>query len=381
METKIPVKKLFRIARHTSTAIGLLTVAPVYLMTFSIAEVLAPETMSSILKLSPFPPLMILLIGTVFITLLIFTFWSINILLTYTLDKYSITISTKTKYFISYALCILAFVLIRIVFQILGSEIYHQILTQKLSYINLFRAHAIEVIRFIMISLFSVSSNTIILIIQDLMLLREKKAIIESENAQLKIKNIEATYSQLKQQIHPHFLFNSLNTLKTLIRKQPKDAEVYLIKLSDFLRASITLNNENLAKLSDELKFCFDYLELQKGRFGEALKYSVEIPEEVKSGYVPVFSVQHLLENAIKHNVLTIENPLLIEVKYDNNRIIVTNNVQVKNIPEETTGRGLANLAERYKILSDEEIIFKSDDNHFSVSLKILNHEDSNHRG
>lgn len=379
METKIPVKKLFRIARHTSTAIGLLTVAPVYLMTFSIAEVLAPDTMSSILKLSPFPPLMILLIGTVFITLLIFTFWSINILLTYTLDKYSITISTKTKYFISYALCILAFVLIRIVFQILGSEIYHQILTQKLSYINLFRAHAIEVIRFIMISLFSVSSNTIILIIQDLMLLREKKAIIESENAQLKIKNIEATYSQLKQQIHPHFLFNSLNTLKTLIRKQPKDAEVYLIKLSDFLRASITLNNENLAKLSDELKFCFDYLELQKGRFGEALKYSVEIPEEVKSGYVPVFSVQHLLENAIKHNVLTIENPLLIEVKYDNNRIIVTNNVQVKNIPEETTGRGLANLAERYKILSDEEIIFKSDDNHFSVSLKILNHEDSNH--
>ena len=379
METKIPVKKLFRIARHTSTAIGLLTVAPVYLMTFSIAEVLAPETMSSILKLSPFPPLMILLIGTVFITLLIFTFWSINILLTYTLDKYSITISTKTKYFISYALCILAFVLIRIVFQILGSEIYHQILTQKLSYINLFRAHAIEVIRFIMISLFSVSSNTIILIIQDLMLLREKKAIIESENAQLKIKNIEATYSQLKQQIHPHFLFNSLNTLKTLIRKQPKDAEVYLIKLSDFLRASITLNNENLAKLSDELKFCFDYLELQKGRFGEALKYSVEIPEEVKSGYVPVFSVQHLLENAIKHNVLTIENPLLMEVKYDNNRIIVTNNVQVKNIPEETTGRGLANLAERYKILSDEEIIFKSDDNHFSVSLKILNHEDSNH--
>jgi sensor histidine kinase YesM len=379
METKIPVKKLFRIARHTSTAIGLLTVAPVYLMTFSIAEVLAPETMSSILKLSPFPPLMILLIGTVFITLLIFTFWSINILLTYTLDKYSITISTKTKYFISYALCILAFVLIRIVFQILGSEIYHQILTQKLSYINLFRAHAIEVIRFIMISLFSVSSNTIILIIQDLMLLREKKAIIESENAQLKIKNIEATYSQLKQQIHPHFLFNSLNTLKTLIRKQPKDAEVYLIKLSDFLRASITLNNENLAKLSDELKFCFDYLELQKGRFGEALKYSVEIPEEVKSGYVPVFSVQHLLENAIKHNVLTIENPLLIEVKYDNNRIIVTNNVQVKNIPEETTGRGLANLAERYKILSDEEIIFKSDDNHFSISLKILNHEDSNH--
>jgi two-component system, LytTR family, sensor kinase len=127
------------------------------------------------------------------------------------------------------------------------------------------------------------------------------------------------------------------------------------------------------------MKFCLDYLELQKGRFGEALKYSVEIPEEVKSGYVPVFSVQHLLENAIKHNALTIENPLLIEVKYDNDRIIVSNNIQVKDLTEETTGRGLANLAERYTILSGDGIIVKTDDNHFSVSLKILNHEGSNH--
>jgi len=379
METKIPVNKLLRIALFTSTAIGLITIAPVYVMTISIAEVLAPETIASILKLSPFSPLVLTLIATVFLTFLIFTFWSINILFTYTLDKYSITISAKTKYFLSYVLCILSFILIRLLLTFIGSAFYHQILTQKMSYISLFQMHSIEAVRFIMISLFALSSNTIILIIQDLMLLREKKAIIESENAQLKIKNIEATYNQLKQQIHPHFLFNSLNTLKTLIRKKPEDAEAYLKKLSDFLRVSISFNNEDLAKLSDELKFCLDYLELQKGRFGEALKYSIEIPEVARSGFVPVFSVQHLLENAIKHNALTIENPLLIEVKYDNNRIIVINNMQVKNITEETTGRGLTNLAERYKILSGDELFLKSDDYHFSVSLKILNHEDSNH--
>jgi len=379
METKIPVKKLLRIALFTSTAIGLITIAPVYVMTISIAEVLAPETIASILKLSPFSPLVLTLMATVFLTFLIFTFWSINILFTYTLDKYSITISAKTKYFLSYVLCIFSFILIRLLLTFIGSAFYHQILTQKMSYISLFQMHSIEAVRFIMISLFALSSNTIILIIQDLMLLREKKAIIESENAQLKIKNIEATYNQLKQQIHPHFLFNSLNTLKTLIRKKPEDAEAYLKKLSDFLRVSISFNNEDLAKLSDELKFCLDYLELQKGRFGEALKYSIEIPEVARSGFVPVFSVQHLLENAIKHNALTIENPLLIEVKYDNNRIIVINNMQVKNITEETTGRGLTNLAERYKILSGDELFLKSDDNHFSVSLKILNHEDSNH--
>ena len=372
METKIPVKKLFRLALFTSTAIGLITIAPVYVMTFSIAEVLAPDTIASILNLSPFPPIVISLMATVFMTFLIFTFWSINIWLTVTLDKYSVTISARTKYIISNVICIFSFVLIRLLLTFLGTAFYHQILTQKMSYISLFQAHSIELVRFIMISLFALSSNSIILIMQDLLLLREKKAMIESENAQLKIKNIEATYNQLKQQIHPHFLFNSLNTLKTLIRKQPKDAEAYLKKLSDFLRASITLNNENLAKLSDELNFCLDYLELQKGRFGEALRYSVEIPDEVKLGFVPVFSVQHLLENAIKHNALTNENPLLVEVKYDNNRIIVSNNIQAKDFTEETTGKGLANLAERYRILSGDEIIFQSDDKHYSVSLKIL---------
>jgi sensor histidine kinase YesM len=381
METKIPIKKLFRLALYTSTAIGLITIAPVYVMTFSIAEILAPEKIESILKLSPFSPIILSLMATVFLTFLIFMFWTINIFLTSILDKYSIIVSERSKYLISNVICILAFILIRVVIQFLSSAYYHQVLSQKMAFISPFQTHSIEVVRFVMITLFSLSSNTIILIIQQLMLLREKKAMIESENAQLKIKNIEATYNQLKQQIHPHFLFNSLNTLKSLIRKQPIDAEIYLKKLSDFLRASIALNNENLAKLSDELKFCLDYLELQKGRFGEALKYSIELPEEAKSGFVPVFSVQHLLENAIKHNALTIENPLFIEVKYDNNRIVVTNNVQTKTITEESTGRGLANLAERYKIISGDEILFQTDDNHFSVSLKILNHEDSNHRG
>jgi hypothetical protein len=97
MESKIPVRKLFRLALFTSTAIGLLTIAPVYVMTFSIAEVVAPDTIASILKLSPFPPLVIFLMATVFITFLIFIFWSLNILLTVTLDNYSITISARSQ--------------------------------------------------------------------------------------------------------------------------------------------------------------------------------------------------------------------------------------------------------------------------------------------
>ncbi len=207
----------------------------------------------------------------------------------------------------------------------------------------------------------------------------DSKMALELENAQLKMKNMEATYLQLKQQVHPHFLFNALNTLKSLIRKQPNQAEIYLKRLSGFLRASVTLNDDKLIKLSNELKFCTDYLELQKVRFGEALQFSFNIPEEVQSDFVPGFSIQQLLENAIKHNALTTEHPLFIELKYTDGYLLVSNNKQKKTIDEETSGTGLMNLAERYKIISGDEIIIREDDEHFSVSIKILSHENSHY--
>lgn len=224
--------------------------------------------------------------------------------------------------------------------------------------------------------------NTIILIIQDLILLREKKAIIELENAELKIKNVEATNQQLKQQIHPHFLFNSLSTLKTLINKNPAKAEDYLVKLSDFLRASISSETLNVTKLSNEVKTCCDYLEMQKMRFGEALQFTITIPDEIQnSGFIPVFSLLPLIENAIKHNKLTNELPLNIQINYLNGRIVTTNNLQPKPSLEPSTGFGLDNLAERYKILSGDKITIDNKGNIFSVSLKILDNENSNYRG
>jgi two-component system, LytTR family, sensor kinase len=224
-------------------------------------------------------------------------------------------------------------------------------------------------------------SNTLIFISLNYVITAYDKKNLELENAQLKIKNIEATYQQLKKQIHPHFLFNSLNTLNSLIKDNPKNAEIFLKRLSDFLRASIAAHNENMISLRNELKFCIDYLELQKVRFGEALQFTVNIPEDIKSRFVPVFSIQQLVENAIKHNALTVNSPLLIKVEYNNNRIIISNNIKVKNITEESTGVGLANLTERYKILSGDEVLISTDNGCFTVSIKILDNEDSNHRG
>ena len=203
--------------------------------------------------------------------------------------------------------------------------------------------------------------------------MKNKKSMVELENAQLRIKNTEASYLQLKQQIHPHFLFNSLNILKTLIKKNPDTAVDYIIKLSDFLRVAISSNNSNTVKLEDELKLCLDYLDMQKIRFGKALEFSIDIPEEVKSeGFVPVFAIQLLLENAIKHNSQTYHSPLKINVFHQAGWITVRNNVQAKSSSEISTGLGLTNLSERYKILSDSNINIQANDKIFSVSIKIL---------
>jgi sensor histidine kinase YesM len=226
-----------------------------------------------------------------------------------------------------------------------------------------------------------VSINTAILILQGITLVREKNAAIQLENALLKTKHVEAINEQLKQQVQPHFLFNSLSTLKALIKSSPGNAEEYLVKLSDFLRFSVSSSGLNTVKLADELRLCADYLEMQKIRFGNALHYIIEIDKQEQDKYhVPVFAVQLLVENAIKHNAFTKEAPLHIEISMHDTTIAVCNNLQPKTLPEDSGGTGLANLRERYRLLSGDEVKAGVKDSTFCVSIKALEHEDSHNR-
>lgn len=223
--------------------------------------------------------------------------------------------------------------------------------------------------------------NIIVIVIQDYVILSHFKAQAELENSFLKTARAEAVNELLKQQIHPHFLFNSLNTLKSLYKIDSKAADEYIVRLSDFLRASISKNNRDKIPLKDEIKLCIDYLEMQKIRMGSALKYTVSIPEtKLEKGYVPAFSIQLLIENAIKHNGLTEEMPLTITIRSLEDRISVTNNLQYKVSTESSEGTGLANLAERYRIISNDELIVENDNHSFSVSIKILDNGNSNNR-
>lgn len=219
----------------------------------------------------------------------------------------------------------------------------------------------------------SIAANTTILVTLELLLAQYEVNETKTKMEALKMLNLEAKHEKLKQQLNPHFLFNSLNALKILIKNQPENAEKYLIKLSDFLRFSIAHNEHNLIRLKDELKFATDFLALQQARFPEGLQCFVNIPAKViEDGSLPVFSIQLLLENAIKHNSFTNEQPLYINIFYINGCIAVSNNMQQKIITGTQAGLGLQNLSRRYKIISGDDITIEETPKEYKVYLKIL---------
>jgi sensor histidine kinase YesM len=226
----------------------------------------------------------------------------------------------------------------------------------------------------VFMSVICILINTLILVLQNYIIIQDAKASSDLENVQLKAANADAANQLLRQQIHPHFLFNALNILKSLYKINPAAGEEYLVHLSDFLRAAVSTNNIRVIPLKDELKLCQDYLDMQKIRFGKALIYTISVPEEC-SGYVPSFSIHPLLENTIKHNELTAESPLNIHIIREGERIRVINNLKLKSISERSTGSGLANLSERYRMLSGDELMIDQTSETFSVSIKILSNE------
>lgn len=227
----------------------------------------------------------------------------------------------------------------------------------------------------------TISINLVIIVLLEILVLRDKKRIIEEENSRLRMFNLEAKHSLLKQQLHPHFLFNSLSTLGSLIKRSPQQAEEYLEKLSELLRFSINSDSQTVVGLREELELTENYLSMQQVRFGNALNFTIDIPYKIKiTGKVPIYSVQLLVENAIKHNILTTAKPLKIVIKSgkENNTISIENNLQPKLHVEDGSGVGLSNLAERYRLLHNEELNIDRTNEKFIVTIKVLENESCN---
>ena len=190
-----------------------------------------------------------------------------------------------------------------------------------------------------------------------------------------KMKNelLASNFEALKNQVNPHFMFNSLNTLTSLIFQNQDLAAKYVGQLSNVYRSVLNTQKEEIISITEELKMLDSYIFLQSIRFEDRFKVDVEISDVVKQNFIPPMVLQMLIENCIKHNEITVENPLLIDVYIEGEMICVKNKIVEKEVlPGDNSSIGLANIKARYKMLSDIPVEISNDGNQFIVRLPIL---------
>lgn len=284
-------------------------------------------------------------------------FWFANIGLVYWEKMKTWNIHPNWRYFFSFVLVMG----IALIVQSYGSD--HRPIQTKYSFLIPF--------------LGSITINSFILVLIDLITAQSKKAQLELDKAYLEVSNLVASQKHLKNQIHPHFLFNALATLQILITTAPDQAKAYLVRLSSFLRSSISTTDKDVVSIADELAVLTDYMELQRVRFQEGVSYSIAIPETVRNqGYLPVFTLQMLAENAIQHNGFNEHKRMDICLRYENNGSLTFSNTLIpKYSPKPSTGIGLSNLSKRFELLGAAPPVVSKDDKVFKVSLQVLREE------
>ncbi|EOZ92143.1 hypothetical protein A33Q_4236 [Indibacter alkaliphilus LW1] len=206
-------------------------------------------------------------------------------------------------------------------------------------------------------------------------LMEWRNAAIEAEK--LRTEKFASQYQSLKDQLNPHFLFNSLNVLSNLVYESADKSADFIQQLSRIYRYVLEVQNEELASLQDELVFAENYLSLQKIRFEESLEYFMDI-DDAAGFYIPPLSLQLLLENAIKHNVASKKQPLKIFISKKADQLEVRNILQPKSVKESpSSGIGLENIQKRYKLLSGKTPEVEDTGKEFIVSLPLLKIERS----
>ncbi|MCG8306633.1 MAG: histidine kinase [Cytophagales bacterium] len=190
---------------------------------------------------------------------------------------------------------------------------------------------------------------------------------------QIQKENILALYKSLKAQIEPHFLFNSLSVLSSIIKSDPDLASDFVVKLSKTLRYFIDKNEKSAVTLNEELQVVKDYFFLVKTRFGEAIEMKCNLNEAaIMNLFVLPASIQILLENAIKHNKMSVDHPLKVSIAHSDNFVVVENNLNKRSYEGESTSIGLKNLQSRYKLISNKSIIVSETEESFAVKIPLL---------
>jgi hypothetical protein len=196
-----------------------------------------------------------------------------------------------------------------------------------------------------------------------------RKATQEAE--QLKKINLQVQLESLKNQVKPHFLFNSLNTLTGLVEKDASRAVKFIAELSNVYRYLLQSNEKELVPLSHELQFTQAYFFLLQTRFGAGISLQIEVAEWYMSHLMPPLTLQLLVENTVKHNQVSVRKPLQVLITAADEMLIVQNNKQLKRATA-STGVGLSNIAAKYQLLNQPDIFILNEDNKFIVKVPLI---------
>lgn len=279
--------------------------------------------------------------------------------LLFILNFYIIKQKTKRGYIIGYM--VIVTVIVAVILSISFSKILFHFIHEPESLVN----------RYLIMSLIKDLIVVIIVHLTTLLLYSiQQRQVAVLENERLIAENIRIRYEVLKNQVDPHFLFNSLNTLDGLIGTDDDKAHEYVQHLSSVFRYAI--GNKEVMHLSEELDFAGSFAHLMKIRYGDNFNIEYHIDEKYKSWFIMPVSIQLLIENAVKHNVISTKYPLLITIETTaNDSIRVMNPIQLKKEAEQGEGIGLANLSERYDLLFQKEISITQTDV-FCVEIPLI---------
>lgn len=195
---------------------------------------------------------------------------------------------------------------------------------------------------------------------------------LQQEAAKLRTENIQAKYTALQNQLNPHFLFNSLNTLIAEIKYNPDNAVCFTRHLSYVYRYVLQCQNKNQVPLGEEVKFIQSYLFLHRVRLGDCLHCDCRISAEYMESQIPSLSLQLLVENVIKHNSISLGKPMTIGIKVENNYLVVSNPLSPKKKTDAVSGIGLKNLSNRCRLIADTDIIVQKEATDFIVKIPLI---------
>lgn len=208
-------------------------------------------------------------------------------------------------------------------------------------------------------------------IIIKIVLLMRNSSRMAAENQQLKNAYLASELQLLKEQVNPHFLFNSLSSLSAVVRENPEQAQKYIRDLSAVFRYALVVSQTGLVPLSDELAMLKSFAKLISMRLEDAFELTIDVPQICLPVKLPHLSLQPLLENAVKHNAATRERPLRVTIRVEDNQLIFTNSLWEIPTPEASNGMGLVNLNERFRIIINDQIQVSRSDESFIVKLPL----------